>query len=75
MHEFAVRITLPGGSFGRHRGHYANGAEAVEVALGHFPQARGVSAMCVRAQPAHATPPTQPNQPTQPTQPTSGADR
>lgn len=56
QHEWLVRITLPDGSFGQHRGHYACGADAVLRALDYF-EPKSISAMRLTPK-THATHPT-----------------
>lgn len=48
MHAYAITITMSDGSQGRHHGLYASGCAAVACALGAFPQARRISALCLR---------------------------
>lgn len=44
MHAFQITITLRDGSRGVHQGIYTSGCAAVIVAIGHFPDARSISA-------------------------------
>ena len=48
MHIYRIKIVMPDGSKGRYTGLYRDGFEAVLQTLADFPEARSVSAVCVR---------------------------
>ena len=48
MNRYLIKITMPDGSCGQHHGLYADGFEAVIVAMDHFPEARRISVLCIR---------------------------
>lgn len=51
MNIYRIKITLAGGRRQEHTGIYADGFEAVLQTLADWPEARGISATCIRRAP------------------------